>query len=395
MQYIHPFPARMAPKLALDSLTNLKCGSLILDPMSGSGTVLREASLAGHRAIGFDMDPLAVLMSKVSNTPIDVDQMEDAADYALMQAKSLSIKKLHLPWIDEDLETENFINYWFAQTQIDPLRRLAYIFYENDYFRKNAVIANALQLAMSRLIITKMRGASLARDVSHSRPHKYTDINDFDVLKEFKKSILQLKKRLGENAPKPGVKAELGDARALKKIKEKIVDAVISSPPYLNAIDYLRGHKFSLVWFGFKIGDIRLIRSASIGAEKAPEKNVNLNNKESLLEAFGNIHLLPSRYRRMIERYAMDLFYMLSEVSRVLKPKGKAVFVIGNSCLRGVFIQNSDALIKAAEFTGFKLKDLKERDLPVESRYLPMPESQKSSLGRRMRSECILTFESL
>ncbi|MBI5185410.1 MAG: hypothetical protein HZA01_06750 [Nitrospinae bacterium] len=128
--------------------------------------------------------------------------------------------------------------------------------------------------------------------------------------------------------------------------------------------------------------------------EKAPEKDVPLNIKKTLIESFGNVHLLPSRHRRIIERYAIDLFGMLSEVSRVLRPRGKAVFVIGNSCIKGVFIQNSKALIKAAEFTGLKLKNEKERDLPVASRYLPMPEDQNSSLGRRMRRECIITFES-
>lgn len=64
---IHPFPARMAPELALSALASLKKGSIVLDPMAGSGTVLRQALALGHRAIGFDMDPLAVLMSRVCN----------------------------------------------------------------------------------------------------------------------------------------------------------------------------------------------------------------------------------------------------------------------------------------------------------------------------------------
>ena len=35
---IHPFPARMAPELAIDALHLLPKGSLVLDPMAGSGT---------------------------------------------------------------------------------------------------------------------------------------------------------------------------------------------------------------------------------------------------------------------------------------------------------------------------------------------------------------------
>ncbi|MBO9325941.1 MAG: hypothetical protein J7463_11270 [Roseiflexus sp.] len=62
---IHPFPARMAPELALRAIEELEPLSTILDPMMGSGTVVRVAAEAGHRAIGQDIDPLAVLMTRV------------------------------------------------------------------------------------------------------------------------------------------------------------------------------------------------------------------------------------------------------------------------------------------------------------------------------------------
>jgi len=60
----------MAPGFALDSLTELPKGSVILDPMTGSGTVMREAAEIGLRGIGYDLDPLAVLMSSVWTTPV-------------------------------------------------------------------------------------------------------------------------------------------------------------------------------------------------------------------------------------------------------------------------------------------------------------------------------------
>src|SRR3546814_15491996 len=73
---VHPFPARMAPELALASLGKLRANSIVLDPMAGSGTVLRQALALGHRAIGFDMDPLAVLMSRVLTSPVDEPALE-------------------------------------------------------------------------------------------------------------------------------------------------------------------------------------------------------------------------------------------------------------------------------------------------------------------------------
>ena len=57
----HPFPARMAPGLALDVIAESRRPLRILDPMSGSGTVLAIAHSKGHHAVGVDLDPLAVL----------------------------------------------------------------------------------------------------------------------------------------------------------------------------------------------------------------------------------------------------------------------------------------------------------------------------------------------
>src|SRR5437879_1941617 len=68
---VHPFPARMAPGIALEVIATAKGPLCVLDPMSGSGTVLAVARSRGHRAIGIDIDPLAALISKVWTTAIN------------------------------------------------------------------------------------------------------------------------------------------------------------------------------------------------------------------------------------------------------------------------------------------------------------------------------------
>jgi hypothetical protein len=92
----------------------------------------------------------------------------------------------------------------------------------------------------------------------------------------------------------------------------------------------------------------------------------------------------------MIDRYVSDLWKMIAETVRVLKPSGQATFVVGNSCLKGIFIRNADAVAKAAELLGLNLVKSYERELPNRNRYLPITTS--GSLGKRMRTETILTF---
>jgi len=56
----------------------------------------------------------------------------------------------------------------------------------------------------------------------------------------------------------------------------------------------------------------------------------------------GPVDVLPRRYASMVRRYAEDVYRFMSEIARVLKLTGKAILIVGNSCLKGLFIRNSD-----------------------------------------------------
>jgi hypothetical protein len=189
---IHPFPARMASEIALNALKGLPRGSKVLDPMAGSGTVLREAISQGYDVRGYDLDPLAVLLSKVWTTPVSIPQFKKVYGRLIKDVSSTKRKTFPLPWIDNDKETADFVNFWFSKPQRIDLRKFAFFLkqYEDEGINKN--VLNALKVALSRIIITKKVGASLAWDVSHSRPHKSRETNDYDVTDGFKLSVERL-----------------------------------------------------------------------------------------------------------------------------------------------------------------------------------------------------------
>lgn len=389
---IHPFPARMAPDLALEKLQKLDKKGMVLDPMAGSGTVLRQATDLGHRAVGFDMDPLAVLMTRVWTTAIDEKLLDSLVERVTGRIEATNCSEAKLPWMDDDAETLAFVDYWFAEPQKGDLRRIAFVL--DEIGREVAdpaeqVAIDLLRIALSRLIITKDRGASLARDVSHSRPHKVADQNDFDVQSMFARSIRAVQKRLRDAPPAGGAEIALGDARTLTALEDGSIDAVLTSPPYLNAIDYMRGHRLSLIWLGHSLRDLRMIRSTSIGAERAPDAIDDAQILNEMQFAMGDLDELPNKFRSMINRYVQDIYRMVAEIARVLAAGARAIFVMGNSCLREVFIRNSAAVVTAAHHVGLSLVGEAERPLPVRSRYLPMT---SAPLGKRMRTETILTF---
>ncbi len=388
---VHPFPARMAPDLAIYKLKELPGPSRVLDPMAGSGTVLRHAAQLGHEAIGFDLDPLAVLMSRVWTTPIRPAVVECLLAKVLTDAAALN-DDVDLPWIDNDIETRQFTEFWFADPQRQELRRLAWtlnVLHTGAIDKASKPAVDLLRLGLSRIIITKSNGASLAHDVSHSRPHRAKQTSTYDVFDGYQRSVMRIVRQMKNQVIMGRATVVQGDARAMD-VQSSSIDLVLTSPPYLNAIDYMRGHRLALVWLGYRVGDLRTIRADSIGAERALASEGDAS--KWILAAMCEIDQLPSRERGMVARFAEDLRLLLQEIARVLKANGKVTLVVGNSKLRGVFIRNADAAVVAAQQAGLQLVDRNERDLPTQSRYLPPPSRRNDSLGKRMRTESVLTL---
>src|SRR5947209_4693747 len=126
---IHPFPARMAPGIALEALGESKTPLRVLDPMAGSGTVLAVARSKGHRAFGVDLDPLAVLLAGVWTRTVDPQLVEDKAAQVLDRAKSAfePLKSGKAYPIGSDDETRKFIRFWFDDYARRQLAALSFV----------------------------------------------------------------------------------------------------------------------------------------------------------------------------------------------------------------------------------------------------------------------------
>jgi DNA modification methylase len=386
MRYIHPFPARMAPEIVLKRLSGLKKGQNVLDPMSGSGMVLNTASRLGLKPFGIDMDPLAVLISKTSSTKVNADQSRLILTNLIEKARAKEFKIVKLPWIDNNDETLHFINYWFDIKQINQLRALSYYLIERPICH-NKPILNILKISLSRLIITKEPKASLARDTAHSRPHRTITNNDYDIFESLPKSLEYVLKVLNQNDIVCNSKVSIGDARKLNSFSNDQFDVIITSPPYLNAIDYMRGHKFSLVWFGYSIFDLKKISSDTIGTEK----KISSDLQEKYLEilAQNEIYCLN---KPLVQRYFIDLQKHLDESYRVLKPGRDAFYIVGNSNIKGSIIYNNVLLKEAAKIAGYKILAEEVRKIPSNRRYMPI-NATNNQISNRIKNEYIISLK--
>lgn len=352
--------------------------------MCGSGTVLTVALSRGHRAIGLDIDPLAVMMSRVAVTPIDTMELLNAGKRVM----SISRRIEGSPAWADDRETSDFVNYWFGQRQRRELVALASAIKAHTQNE----IRLALEVAMSRIIVTKSPEASLAADTSHSRPHKVLQSSEYDVLTGFDKSLRQLARRLEQRSKVGGARVLLGDARVLSGVRSSSVDIAVTSPPYLNALDYLRGHKMALVWFGYKISELRARRGTSIGSVRNLESPTSFVT--DLVDEIEADAINKSQFKRgMVTRFAQDCVDFSNELARVVKAQGCAVLVVGNSTLRGNYIRNDAIARRAMENAGFSFSGRYEREIPPTMRYMPINAEAGSSITNRMRTEVVLTMD--
>lgn len=390
---VHPFPARMAPRIAFNALRARESQLRVLDPMMGSGSVLSIARSLGHFAQGVDIDPLAVLISKVWTTPITPHEVFEAAECVL--ADSIAAlpgqRQARAYPARSDEETKMFTRYWF-----DPIvRRQMTCLVRMIEMVQDETVRNVLWCAMSRMIITKKVGVSLAMDLSHSRPHRVYNDAPVKPFERFLSSVAHVVKNcphIGDGITAYSVPM-LGDARRLS-MPDNSIDLVITSPPYLNAIDYMRCSKFSLVWMGYSIEHIRQIRSSSIGAELKLKLERNKDIIDEVLGGLKVISKLGSRDISILRRYILDLHESVREVSRVLVPEGEAVYVVGDSTMKGTFIRNSNIVQHVAQLNGLQLLRRTTRTLPLNRRYLPPPGANQAGpqMESRMRKEVVLAF---
>src|SRR5258706_3373045 len=170
---VHPIPARMAAGLALEALSKLRRPATVLDPMVGSGTALAIGRANGHRCNGFDVDPLAVLISRVWTRTVDACEVRRRAGQVLERARQIAtdLSSRDAYPVSADLETRAFVRYWFDDYARRQLAALSMAI--SDVTADG--VRETLWCAFSRQIIAKQSGVSLALDLPHSRPHRAFD----------------------------------------------------------------------------------------------------------------------------------------------------------------------------------------------------------------------------
>jgi len=368
----HAFPAKFPPQLPRTFIQALtQPGDIVLDPMMGSGTTIVESVLLDRQGLDTDIDPMALRICQVKTTNINVEQAAqigyELLDKARHQAQNYADEILQRLATRFPEAEKKFIDYWFLpNVKIELLALLE----EIEQVEPTNIRA-FLEMVFSAIIITKSGGVSRARRLKKN-----------------------LKSGVALNSGPGHARLLRGEAQSIG-LADNSVDLIVTSPPYVaNAIDYMRAHKFSLVWFGYRLNQLAYLRRQYIGHDALNGVELRPLPKR-VADVVSHIRQADAKKAKVLHRYYSESILFLREMLRVLKPGRAAIVVVGSSTMRGIDTQTGRCLIKIGESLGFASVGVAVRKLDRDKRMMPARQRRNQNstqIEDRMHEEHVIAF---
>lgn len=393
----HNYPATMIPQLPnlfINAVNKFQKINKIYDPFMGSGTTLVESRIKGINSVGVDLNPLAVLMSKVKTKIIDkkvllsewnkLDKMINETKHQFNMGK----KNLEFP-------TFKNISYWFKDYVIIDLQ----IIKESIMNISNVDVKNFFLICFSETV----------RHVSNTRDNEFKmyriaknklDEWNPDVFKYFRKVA---KRNISYNNESPkmsgNIQTILGSSMNVPSIKDNSFDMLITSPPYGDSkttVAYGQFSRTGLQWLDLDeihSNDVPKLDSRLLGG-KVKNKEIKKTGSKKLNNILGQLELIDKKRALEVSQFYEDLFNTLKEIKRVMKSDSYQFWVTSNRTVKGLSLTTNEIITELYHTLGVKKMAEFQRHIP--NKRMPSKNSPTNKKGKRsstMKSENIVMYK--
>jgi len=237
LHQLSPYIGKLKSSIASDLILRYTSpGDAVLDPFCGSGTVPLECAILGRRSIGCDTNPYAVLLTKAKlSAPTTAD--EAIARFHSVHEESLSRES------NISGDCPEWVRKFFHPATLDEALRFADQCIDQD---------EAFLLACLLGILHHQRPGFLSYPSSHLIPYlrekKYprSDYPEMYEKRELGSRMIAKIKRALRTPIAPQQDNLVGRVPVESFALDEQVDAIITSPPYMNALDYVRDNRLRM-----------------------------------------------------------------------------------------------------------------------------------------------------
>lgn len=355
----------------------------ILDPFVGAGTTLLAAKERGIPATGYDLSPLAAMITRAKIADYDLCSLTAAWKVLQEHFAKLTpgpVSRAYPELVRKALRGD-------LLPVFDTIRNLVVACPCSEVER------NFFHLAL--LAVIPQFSAAVASGGWLKWVEK-PPADKADVVLAFGNRVEAMLKDLREVKLPQGSHwhAEHADARRLPD-SDCSYAAVITSPPYPNRHDYTRVFGIELMFAFLNWEETRKLRYQSFHShpEARPTRPApdGYCPPEKLTRALARVEssAVDPRVPRMIGGYFVDMYVCLREVARVCRPGARIAFVVGNAQYYGEPVPVDELTAEVGEQAGLTC----EKILAV--RYRGNSAQQMARYGRNPSRESIVLFRKL
>jgi hypothetical protein len=298
---IHEYKGKFNPQIvrAILNILDIPAGSRVLDPFCGSGTSLLECVHLGMKAVGTDINPLAVFIANTKLAAISVPAEALRADLAKVIRRARSIK---VPKKGRDLAREEYLLAWFTTEVYEEIERLRLSIEE---------VGPPTSAPLLTIASNLLRDYSLQDPKDLRIRRRKSPLPDKPFIEAYEEAAAQFIDKLDDaqqivNSSKSTSRAILIDSRDVTAkalgSREKF-DCALTSPPYATALPYIDTQRLSLVWLGLiPPSEILPLEARLVGSREVRGQQTKRVLLDQLLDNAAGLPEGQANYCRMLQR---------------------------------------------------------------------------------------------